>query len=222
MARQRGQEVTDKQELFIREYMIDLNITQAAIRAGYPANRAHVTGSGLMKKPEIASRIQRLMDQRNRRLDVKADRVVLELGRIGLSDPIELFDQNNNLLQMRDIPEDLRRCISSVEVEELFEGSGKDREHVGRLHKIKFWDKVKALEILAKYFKLIGDDTSGAKIGVQQNVLINLDFSKMTEPQIEHTLELLRCAQPAPAAVDPDGRGTGAAGPEGRSGALPA
>lgn len=57
--------LTDKQEMFCREYLIDLNATQAAIRAGYSANIANRTASENLSKPDIKSRIAELKAQRN-------------------------------------------------------------------------------------------------------------------------------------------------------------
>ena len=52
------------------------------------------------------------------------------------------------------MPEALRLAISSIEVFEEFEGSGKDRVYIGDTKKLKIWDKVKALELLGKHLKL--------------------------------------------------------------------
>ncbi len=57
--------LTDKQEMFCREYLIDLNATQAAIRAGYSAKTANRTASENMSKPDIQLRIAELKAQRN-------------------------------------------------------------------------------------------------------------------------------------------------------------
>ena len=56
--------MTDKQELFIREYLIDFNSTKAAIRAGYSARTAYSIGNELLKKPEISQAINQAMNER--------------------------------------------------------------------------------------------------------------------------------------------------------------
>ena len=219
----RGKDLSDQQERFVKEYLVDLNGAQAVIRAGYVTKHPDVRASALLDNPAVKRRIENTIAQRHKRLDVRADKVVLELGRIGLADPLGIFDaKTGGLKDMAEIPEDLRRCIASIEVEELFEGNGKDREMIGYVKKVKFWDKPKALEILARYFKILVDGPGAlTQNNVQQNVFVNLDFTKMSELEIEHTLALLKHAQPAPATPDV---GSGAApldDPSG-SGAPPA
>ena len=63
------------------------------------------------------------------------------------------------MLPIKDIPKAVRKAISGVEVEELFEGKGEDRVHVGTLRKVKFWDKVKSWELLGKHLKLFVERT---------------------------------------------------------------
>jgi phage terminase small subunit len=79
--------LTPKQELFAREYLVDLNATQAALRAGYSARAAHVQGSRLLTYAEVAAFIAEHHKPRLQKLELSADRVVNELARIGLADP---------------------------------------------------------------------------------------------------------------------------------------
>ena len=69
--------LTKKNEVFCDEYLIDLNATQAAIRAGYSVESAGSIGSELLKKPEIRARIDRAMAERSKRTGINADRVLL-------------------------------------------------------------------------------------------------------------------------------------------------
>jgi len=71
--------LTDKQEMFCREYLIDLNATQAAIRAGYSEKTANRTGSENLSKPDVAQRIINLKSARNERVEIKADYVLHRL-----------------------------------------------------------------------------------------------------------------------------------------------
>jgi phage terminase small subunit len=68
--------MTPKQEAFVREYLIDLNATQAAIRAGYAKSGAEVRGSELLRNRKVASAIQRGMNIRSEKLEVTADYVL--------------------------------------------------------------------------------------------------------------------------------------------------
>lgn len=82
--------LTPKQRRFVEEYLIDLNATQAAIRAGYSARTARQIGEENLSKPDIASAIQTSMHERAKRTKVTADRVVEELWAIATADPNEL------------------------------------------------------------------------------------------------------------------------------------
>lgn len=82
--------ITARQEQFCREYLLDMNATQAAIRAGYAAKGAHVVASRLLTQPEITVRITALRDERNARLNIKADDIVKRLVAIAAADPRNL------------------------------------------------------------------------------------------------------------------------------------
>lgn len=71
--------LTDKQEMFCQEYLVDLNATQAAIRAGYSEKTAGQIGEQNLKKLEIASRVKELMDDRLEKINVSQDWVLLRL-----------------------------------------------------------------------------------------------------------------------------------------------
>lgn len=141
--------LTPRQSAFVREYLVDLNAAQAAVRAGYSARAAASCGPRLLKSPQVLAAVAQAQKERAQRLEVSADDVLRELVRIARVDVGEAFDDNGRLRPFRDIPEDTRRAISAVDVEELDEG--------GLLKKVKCWDKVKALELLAKHLGLLRD-----------------------------------------------------------------
>lgn len=71
--------LTKKQELFVKEYLIDLNATQAAIRAGYSKKTAQQISTENLSKPVIADAIKKAMDERIEKLDTSADQVIKDL-----------------------------------------------------------------------------------------------------------------------------------------------
>jgi phage terminase small subunit len=79
-------ELTPKQAQFVREYLIDLNATQAAIRCGYSEKTAYSQGQRLLKHVEVAAAVQSAMDARAERTEISADRVLSELAKIGFAD----------------------------------------------------------------------------------------------------------------------------------------
>ncbi len=78
--------MTPKQASFVAEYLVDLNATQAAIRAGYSPKTAGQIGDENLKKPEIAAALQEAMKAREQRTEITQDRVLRELARIGFAD----------------------------------------------------------------------------------------------------------------------------------------
>jgi phage terminase small subunit len=82
----RPHELTDRQRRFIDEYLIDLNATRAAVRAGYAPRHADAVASRIRRKPEIAAAIAQAQEERSQRTRVSADRVVEELARLAFAD----------------------------------------------------------------------------------------------------------------------------------------
>lgn len=146
--------LSDQHQRFVAEYLIDLNATQAAIRAGYSEKTARVQGSRLLTNADIAAAIAAGSAKRLRKAEVDADTVLGELLRLATVDIAGAYDQQGNLKPIHDIPEDVRRAIAGVEVDQLWEGQGKDRRQVGIVTKVKFWDKHRSLESLGKHLKL--------------------------------------------------------------------
>lgn len=148
-----------RQLRFAEEYVVDLNGTAAARRAGYKGSDRvlEVTGSRLLSHAEVAARVAELQAKRSQRTQITADVVLGELLRLARTDIGEAFDADGRLKAIKDIPEDVRRAIAGVEVDELFEGRGRDRVQVGWTRKVKFWDKARALELLARHLGLLKD-----------------------------------------------------------------
>ncbi len=148
--------MTKKQKRFVEEYLIDLNATQAAIRAGYSPDSAKEIGSENLTKPNIAKAIDQAIAERSRRTGVNADRVVRELAKIAFVNAGEVVDLDTALL-MDKISDDDMAAIQSVKVK-TFGEDGVERE-------VKLADKLKALELLGKHLGLFKD-----KVEINGNV----------------------------------------------------
>lgn len=146
-----------RQELFCLEYVKDLNATQAAIRAGYSENSAQEQSSRLLSKVIIKQKIQELQNKRSESVQIDANMVLLELKRLATVDISQAFDEAGGIKPLREIPEDVRRAISGIEVAEMFDGSGDQKHAIGLIKKLKFWDKNKALEAIGRHLKLFTD-----------------------------------------------------------------
>lgn len=144
--------LNDKQKMFCHEYIVDMNGQAAAIRAGYTPKTAMVQASRLLTYAKVQREVARLIVERQNRVKVDADTVLKALLQIATSDISEVFDEANQLKNLKDIPEHVRKAISSVEVEKI----GYDEEFK-YVTKVKFWDKNKALESLGRHLKLFTD-----------------------------------------------------------------
>lgn len=151
--------LTDKQALFVQEYIVDLNATQAAIRAGYSEDTAGVIGYENLNKPYIADAIQEAMDLRAERVGITADRVLVELARMGFADIRHIFTASGELRDIATLPDEVAAAVQQVEVvtkpsADLDKDGNRTVEYV---HKIKLADKKASLELLGKHLKLFAD-----------------------------------------------------------------
>lgn len=144
-------------EAFCRHYLVRPVGTVAARAAGYPDGSAHARAHDLLQRDDVQERIAELIHERDQAVEVEARDVLRELLRIALADPADAYDERGKLKAIHEIPTALRRTISSVKTEELFERHGKDREQIGYTKEIKFWDKGRGLEMLARHLALFRD-----------------------------------------------------------------
>lgn len=149
--------MNERQERFVAEYLVDLNATQAAIRAGYSRKTAGSQGQRLLKNVETARAIAAANERRKHEVQITAGEVLNELRRIGLADLSQAFDANGALRPLDQIPLDVRQSIAGVDIDELSEGRGDAKEIVGQTKKVRFHDKLKALELLGKHLRLFRD-----------------------------------------------------------------
>jgi len=146
--------LTDKQERFCLEYIVDLDATAAAVRAGYSKRSAASQGSRLLKHANIKLRISELKRERERQTKYDAAFVLKRLGEEVEADVADLFDEAGALLPVRSWPLIWRQgLVSGLDVEALYKSGGKDKimEKIGTLSKVKLSDRVKRLELLGKH-----------------------------------------------------------------------
>ncbi|EOZ5126539.1 TPA: terminase small subunit [Pseudomonas aeruginosa] len=143
--------LTKKQRLFVEEYLVDLNATQAAIRAGYSTRRAAEIGYQLLQRPEVAQAIQAAMAERSKRTEVEADYVIRRLREIDEMDVLDILEDDGSFRSIRDWPKAWRQFLSGIEIAELFEGRSDDRRIAGVLRKVKWPDKLRNLELLSRH-----------------------------------------------------------------------
>lgn len=141
--------MTAKQQRFVEEYLIDLNATQAAIRAGYSVKNADKIGSQLLGKTRVSEAVSRAKADRSRRTGINADRVLQELAKIGFVNIADLTDflQGTGGAKPHDTA-----AVQSLKVKTIPTEEGEIVEREIRLN-----DKLKALELLGKHVDLFTD-----------------------------------------------------------------
>lgn len=138
--------LTDKQELFAREYLKDLNATQAAIRAGYSEKTAKEVGYENLTKPHVLELVAELKAQRVEQTGIDAAYVLRRLTEIDQMDVLDILLANGELKPIKDWPKVWRTTLSGMDVVEMASA-----ESAALLKKIKWPDKVKNLELLGKH-----------------------------------------------------------------------
>lgn len=146
--------LTAKQKIFVHEYLVGFNATQAAIRAGYNEKAARQIGDENMSKPAIQVYIQERMDERMKRLNIDADYVLQRLVEIDQMDILDIMTGQGVIKPVDEWPKVWRQSLVSMDVTELFEGKGDQKTLVGLLKKIKWPDKLKNLELIGKHQKV--------------------------------------------------------------------
>jgi len=152
--------LTDIQETFCHEYLVDLNGSAAARRAGARAKNPGKQGWTWLQMPTVQARIQELYQERLSRTDLDADYVIEKLRAFAEVDPISIFDDRGALLPLGKMPEATRHAIASIDTIDEFVGKGASREFVGHVRKIRLWDKLKALELLGRHLGIWNDKLS--------------------------------------------------------------
>ena len=136
--------LTPKQQRFVEEYLIDLNATQAAIRAGYSEKTAKSVGHENLTKPDIAKAIQEAQNKRTEQTQIDSAYVLKRLVEIDQMDVLDIMVDDGNVKPLRDWPKIWRQYISNIETISMDDGEG-------WLKKIKWPDKVKNLELIGKH-----------------------------------------------------------------------
>lgn len=167
--------LTPKQARFCEEYLIDLNATQAAVRAGYSKKTANVIGPENLAKPCIASRIAEAQSERTGRTQITADYVLERLHQIESLDLTECFDENGHLLPINAMPEKFRCSIGGVDVSVFKTKVGEEITVEEFTKKLKIENRTKALELMGKHVNVKAFEKEGIELpeGVQFHIYLS-------------------------------------------------
>jgi phage terminase small subunit len=150
--------MTRKQQVFIKEYLVDLNATRAATAAGYSARTAGEQASRLLANVKIREKVNDSIQKRAQKLEITADRVLSELAKLAFLDPRGFFNPDGSLKAVKDLDDATAASLAGIEHEKLFEHFSKGQaKEVGTTTKIKIADKGINLERLGRHLKLFTD-----------------------------------------------------------------
>lgn len=142
--------LTEKQALFVAEYLVDLNATEAAKRAGYSDKTAYSIGFENLRKPEIQEAIRIAMDDRAQRTEITQDRVLRELAAIGFSRATDFARIHGNAVELTETDEltdEQKRAVAGI----------KEGKYGIEL---KLYDKVHALQLIGQHLGMFGGKPS--------------------------------------------------------------
>jgi phage terminase small subunit len=149
--------ITPKQQRFVDEYLVDLNATQAAIRAGYSKKTANEQGARLLANVSLKKLIADAMSKRSQATQITAERVLQELARVAFFDPRRLLNADGSPKPINELDDDTAAVLAGMDVSEEYEGSGEDRRFVGYTKKVKVSDKVAALGLAMRHLGMLND-----------------------------------------------------------------
>lgn len=168
-------ELTDKQKAFVNEYLIDLNATQAAIRAGYSKKNADKIGSQLLGKSRVSAEINKAMAKREKRTEITQDRVLKELATIGFFQITDFMKVDKGQLVIKD--------TSDVDLENIPAISGIKATQFGL--DVRFHDKVKALELIGEHLGMWSGNTGNADSLARLDEILSEVKNNATKPEAE-------------------------------------
>jgi len=153
-----NKKLSPKHKQFCKEYIIDLNATQAYIRTGYASKNPHKTASILLTKQDIQAEIQVQLEARAKRTHITADRVIQEIANIALIKESEFYNEDGSVKYLSQLTPEQRASLTSYQFKTVKVGDDYEEVPVFRVQ-----DKMKALEMLGKHFGIFEKDNSQSK-----------------------------------------------------------
>lgn len=173
--------LTEKQKAFVREYLVDLNATQAAIRAGYSEKTARQAGHRMLTNADIQQAIQSALQKREQKLEITQQSVVNELAKIGfanMADYMRVGPGGDPVLDFSKLTRDQSAALSEVTVEDFTDGRGDDARDVRRV-KFKLADKRAALVDIGRHLGMFPN-----KLEIKGKVQVDHSLQGMTDDDL--------------------------------------
>jgi len=179
--------LTARQSRFVAEYLLDLNATQAAVRAGYSGRTAESTGPRLLGKMNVAEAVRAAMEKRERRTGITQDRVLQELARIAFFDIRTLYREDGSLKKPSELDDDAAAALAGVDVVEMAggmaadagEGEGKAKHVAAYTKKARVFDKNTALVNAMRHLGMMKDKIEHSGNVAIHRLLADVDGSQL-------------------------------------------
>lgn len=179
--------MTQKQKTFCDEYLIDLNATQAAIRAGYPKKSARAIGCENLTKPNIQAYLAKRMQKRAERTEITQDKVLNEIATIAFANATDyaeivekdlMIEAGGKMIPVEDTDGNIVK-YRTVEPKLTAELTDEQKRALAVIKKgrdgfeVKPYDKLKALEMLGRH---LGMFTDKAEVDTDMDLNIHIDY----------------------------------------------
>lgn len=152
--------LNEKQKQFAREYLVDRNGTQAAIRAGYSAKTAPQIATRLLKNVHVAAHIEKATAKVANKMELSVERTLQEVARLAFFDPRKLYREDGSQKPSHELDDDTAAAVAAID----YGPEG------GR--KVRVWDKNQALDKAMKYLGLFEKDNMQQRDDIKVEVAL--------------------------------------------------
>lgn len=176
-------QISSREVLFVHEYLIDLDIQGAAIRARLVSENCNKkkrqeAAQNLFNEPRIQTYLDQAIAERITRTQITEDKVLSELANIAFYDPIDMFRTDGTLRTIQDMPKSIRQAISEIEYKGIYAGQGNDRVKTGYVAKIKLHDKLSANKTILSHL---------GKLPAETNYNVNYNQYNVQQNNVQNT-----------------------------------
>lgn len=151
--------LNDRERRFVDEYLLDLNATKAAERAGYSSKTARAQGSRLLTRVAIQAAVEAGMENRQQRTEVDQDRVIHETALLAFSDVTHYILGDDGQVRLAEgAPRDAMRAVSSIKRKTRSYTYADGSESVTRDIELKLWNKPEPLKLAGRHVGLFPNE----------------------------------------------------------------
>lgn len=186
--------LTNKQSMFCQEYLIDINGTKAAVRAGFSRKTAAPQASRLLRNVKVQKEIQKLMNKRALKIEINAESVLNEIAKLAFANMMDYITINSDGLvdvDLSKLTRDQAAAIQEITADIYIDRSmDADGERVKKV-KFKLSDKSKNLELLGRHLKMFTDKVEHGIKALEELAEAKKEVKKLTPQEVIEELEEL-------------------------------